>query len=359
MVLLDFGLSTEVEERADPETTDGHIVGTVTYMAPEQAAGCSVTAASDWYAVGVMLYRALTGRLPHAGKVLEILMEKQRTDPPRPRDAVRRMSLKSSTGCAWICWSETPASVRRGRRSCDGWAGSPVEASRLAAQRRLFVGRESQLAALNAAFADMCQGQTVTVFVHGRSGVGKSSLIQRFLEGLFERGEAVILAGRCYEQESVAYKAVDTLIDSLSRYLRRLSRREADALMPRDVSTLAQVFPVLRRVEAVAEAPLRAARRFRTNSSCGGGRSPPCASCSRGSATGGRSCWRSTISSGVTSTAHSCCRTCCARPIRRCSSWLARTGANTRRSAPSCACCCSQRAMARLPAITAKSPSSR
>ena len=127
----------------------------------------------------------------------------------------------------------------------------------MAAQRRLFVGRESQLAALSSAFKDMCQGRTVAVFVHGRSGVGKSSLIQRFLEGLFERNEAVILAGRCYEQESVAYKAVDTLIDALSRYLRRLSRREADALIPRDVSTLAQVFPVLRRVEAVAEAPIR------------------------------------------------------------------------------------------------------
>ena len=135
--------------------------------------------------------------------------------------------------------------------------GAAGEASRIAAQRRLFVGRECQIATLDSAFNDMCQGRTVAVFVHGRSGVGKSSLIQRFLEGLFERNLAVILAGRCYEQESVAYKAVDTLIDSLSRYLRRLSRREADALIPRDVSTLAQVFPVLRRVEAVAEAPIR------------------------------------------------------------------------------------------------------
>ena len=57
----------------------------------------------------------------------------------------------------------------------------------------------------------------MSVFVHGRSGAGKSSLIERFLEGVTERDEAVILAGRCYEQESVAYKAVDTLIDSLSR----------------------------------------------------------------------------------------------------------------------------------------------
>ena len=245
VVLLDFGLSTDVDARADPETTDGHIVGTATYMAPEQAAGCPVTAASDWYAVGVMLYRALTGRLPHEGKVLEILMEKQRTDPAPSVGAVARMFPKNSTDCAWICSSETRTNAHRARKSSVDLGGMAGEASRMAAQRRLFVGREPQLAALSAAFKDVCQGRTVTVFVHGRSGVGKSSLIQRFLEGLFERDEAVILAGRCYEQESVAYKAVDTLIDALSRYLRRLSRREADALMPRDVSTLAQVFPVL------------------------------------------------------------------------------------------------------------------
>jgi hypothetical protein len=256
VVLLDFGLSTHVEARADPETTDGHIVGTVTYMAPEQAAGCPVTAASDWYAVGVMLYRALTGRLPHQGKVLEVLMEKQRTDPTRPKALVQDVPDDLDRLCMDLL--ERDPSLRPPEDEIlRRLGGVAVESAGLAAQRRLFVGRELQLAALSAALADVCQGRTVAVFVHGRSGVGKSSLIQRFLEGLFERGEAVILTGRCYEQESVAYKAVDTLIDALSRYLRRLSRREADALMPRDVSTLAQVFPVLRRVEAVAEAPLR------------------------------------------------------------------------------------------------------
>src|SRR5260370_13196082 len=52
VVLLDFGLSTEMDARADPETTDGHIVGTAGYMAPEQAGGHPVTAASGWHSAG-------------------------------------------------------------------------------------------------------------------------------------------------------------------------------------------------------------------------------------------------------------------------------------------------------------------
>ncbi len=257
VVLLDFGLSTEIDAQADPETTDGHIVGTAAYMAPEQAAGGSVTSAGDWYAVGVMLYRALTGRLPHEGKVLHVLMEKQRTDPARPGSLFQDVPQELDRLCMDLL-ERDPGKRPSGEEVLTGLGGMAVEGSRLAAQGRLFVGREPQLAALNAAFKEISQGRTLAVYVHGRSGVGKSSLIQRFLESLFEQGTAVILAGRCYEQESVAYKAVDTLIDSLSRYLRRLPRSEADALIPRDVSTLAQVFPVLRRVEAVAEAPTRA-----------------------------------------------------------------------------------------------------
>jgi tetratricopeptide (TPR) repeat protein len=256
VVLLDFGLSKETEQHADPETSDGHIVGTATYMAPEQAAGAEVNAASDWYAVGVMLYRALTGRLPHQGKALEILMEKQRSDPPRPVSVFPDVPEDLDRVCMDLL-ERDPGERPSGEEVLRRLGGVAVEPSRLGAGRRLFVGRESQLAALGAAYAEMCQGHTVSVFVHGRSGLGKSALIQRFLEGLFERGQPVILAGRCYEQESVAYKAVDTLIDALCRYLRRLSRPEADALMPREVSMLAQVFPVLRRVDAVAEAPLR------------------------------------------------------------------------------------------------------
>ena len=358
LVLLDFGLSTDVEARANPETTDGHIVGTATYMAPEQAAGCPVTAASDWYAVGVMLYRVLSGRLPHEGKVLEILMEKQRRDPPNPRTICEDIPEELDRLCMALL-ERDPLKRPPGEeilRALGGMAGDPL---RTVEKRRLFVGRELQLSALRLAFADMCQGKTVAVFVHGRSGVGKSSLIQRFLEGLFERGEAVILAGRCYEQESVAYKAVDTLIDSLSRYMRRLSRREADALIPRDVSTLAQVFPVLRRVEAVAEAPLRpqvvpdqlelrrrAFAALRELLARIGDRRPLVLAVDD-------------LQWGDLDSGSFSCRTCCYLPTHRCYSWLARTEANTPRSAHFCGCCCMKKVMRCPHAITATSRLSR
>jgi len=120
-----------------------------------------------------------------------------------------------------------------------------------------FVGREDHLASLERAFRETKEGRPVTVFVNGSSGLGKTALVRHFLKELRQHEEVVILTGRCYERESVPYKAFDSVIDALSRYLKRQPPSVAEALMPRDILALARLFPVLQQVDAIVRARRR------------------------------------------------------------------------------------------------------
>jgi serine/threonine protein kinase len=263
VVILDFGLvSDRVSALPIDATLEDGILGTPAYMSPEQAAGKPATPASDWYAVGVMLYEALTGRLPFMGTTLKILSAKQQQDPPpilplapeAPPDLVevcmgllRRDPYIRLTGVDLLhtlAQSGAPTPVRR-------QTSAPINVA------PTLIGREDLVAALHDAYEATSRGQPVTVYVHGGSGIGKSALIDHVLTSLRRNGEAVILNGRCYERETVPYKAFDSVVDSLTHYLRRLPQVEAAALMPRDVHELTRLFPVLARVAVVADAPQR------------------------------------------------------------------------------------------------------
>ena len=84
--VVDFGIAKAVTGDAGGQkvTKTGLVIGTPEFMSPEQLAGDSVDGRSDLYSLALVLYRAITGRLPFEGDTVQETMVKRLTDEPRP-----------------------------------------------------------------------------------------------------------------------------------------------------------------------------------------------------------------------------------------------------------------------------------
>lgn len=264
VVIVDFGISTEINLHKDSGLLESHqegLIGTPAYMSPEQGNGEPSGPPTDWYGVGVMLYEALTGRLPFLGAPLQILGDKMRFEPPPPRELRKGVPEDLDRLCVDLL-RRKPESRPKGEDVLRRLGITPGSASLRSVQTYhtvsgSFVGREASLERLRLGFERSREGKCVRVLVKGPSGMGKTALVRRFLEHVAVLHRPIVLSARCYERESVPYKAFDGVVDELSRYLRQIPRAEADSLLPRDASVLARVFPVLARVPSIADAPRR------------------------------------------------------------------------------------------------------
>jgi hypothetical protein len=257
VVLLDFGVSTELYAGSSGTPNEsGEVVGTAKYMAPEQSDEAPLTtAASDWYSVGVMLYEALVGHAPFVGSVIEVLTMKSTVEAPRPSTLVSGVPEELDALCTALLSIEPEgragaAQIRRCLDDASGSSLAPVSSPPDAPE--IFVGRGAQLGSLREAFEAARKGAAVTVRVKAESGFGKSAVVNRFLDELESNDLALVLRGRAYERELVPYKAVDAVIDTLSRHLIALEEAGALPKLPPNVGLLARVFPVLLRVSAIA-----------------------------------------------------------------------------------------------------------
>ena len=85
--VLDFGVARAID--SGDTLTAGHVVGTPSYMAPEQASGATVDHCTDLYALAAIAYRSLTGHPPYAaGEIAETLYKVVHTLPRRPSELV-------------------------------------------------------------------------------------------------------------------------------------------------------------------------------------------------------------------------------------------------------------------------------
>lgn len=252
VVILDFGLVSTARSSLSRVSRRGTFAGTPGYMAPEQIWGDAIGPAADWYGVGAVLYECLTGRLPIDPADLAALGARRHAavpaarslcpDAPEDLDALASALLRSDSaqraGSAEVLALRPAASevapVASGAQTLGGVGP--------------FVGRDRELAWLRDAYERSRLGRPVVARVSGPSGIGKTALVERFLDEVGVANEVLILRARCRFQESVRFNAVDGIVDELSRFLVHARPDRIEAMTPRNVRALLRMFPVLQRV---------------------------------------------------------------------------------------------------------------
>jgi len=248
--VLDFGLIRPVDE---PRTNSGgddesiSISGTPMWMAPEQFTDATIGKPADWYAVGLMLYWGLTGvpAFPPASSAADTGSARLHTEPSPPMDRVGEVPVDLSELAVALLHTESNQRPS-GKMLLELTAGADILATR---QHAAFVGRRDELDQLRAAYDQVRGGQARVVHVSGTSGLGKTALLRRFLHEVRVDGKALALSGRCYERETVPYKAFDDLLDQLSG---ALTQMEHPPRMPARLAELVHVFPALATVPLIA-----------------------------------------------------------------------------------------------------------
>ncbi len=182
----DFGLAVSLDRSR--MTQHGMMVGTVSYMPPEQALGGDVTARADLYALGAMLYEMVTGRPPFVGDdPTAVISQHINTTPVAPswytehcppdlEELILRL-LAKDPGARPASATEVLEALERIDPSQPSASHSESNVlDRLA--RGVFVGREEELARLHRQFDEAFAGRGSLVMLVGEPGIGKTRTVQ-------------------------------------------------------------------------------------------------------------------------------------------------------------------------------------
>lgn len=236
VVVLDFGLAVETDA-VGRGLVPGHGAGTRRYLAPENLTGGPLGPAADLYAVGVILADALVGRTATPGELLG-------QDGLQDGDELVALARRLLSAAPEHRGSALAALTMLGRHT------TALQLAAVGSEAIGILGREAELARLQAAWAARSDGRARVVIVEGPSGVGKSALVDLFVQTLLAEADPLtptpwVLRGRCHAEEAVPHKLLDGLVDQLASELSALPDDTREAKRPTAVAALTQLFPVL------------------------------------------------------------------------------------------------------------------
>jgi tetratricopeptide (TPR) repeat protein len=209
--LADLGLA--LPGHAARISQAGIIVGTASYMSPEQALGHTVDGRADLYALGVLLYELTTGRLPFTGDDPLTIVSQHvhapvvppralRPDLPRALERVIMRLLAKDPAERFATATQTASALRTAlsTSAADDDAGGTVAILDALSRGRL-VGRAAELAEARNLWRRAREGNGHAVLLSGEPGSGKTRLARELTTQAALDGAAV-LTGGCYEYEA-------------------------------------------------------------------------------------------------------------------------------------------------------------
>jgi predicted ATPase len=216
--LMDFGLARSVASRLSQE---GAFVGTVFYIAPEQALGREIDTRADLYALGVLLYELTTRQLPFSADDPFAIITQHLHAPPVPPIA-RNPEIPGALNQLILSLlakepADRPASAADVLASLQAMippsgAGIRPEITTQPAEvgmldrivRGRMVGRTTELNELRRAWQATTAGQGQFILVSGEPGIGKSRLVQELVTQVNIAGPRGF-TGECYPEGGAPY----------------------------------------------------------------------------------------------------------------------------------------------------------
>lgn len=248
--LMDFGLAKTLEGSV-ALTRAGAMVGTALFMSPEQCRGQQIDYRTDLYALGAVLYRALTGQPPFQGESIVTVVMQHIQQAPRPPSEVNPSIPAALEALCLALLAKNPAdrpssalAVREALLACSSSAsmGATValEPVRVARADALLiaplVGREMELGTLER---EATRGDGWTALT-GDVGSGKTRVLRALAERLQGAGVVAVSAE--------AVRDDPTPLGLVSRFIAALKRHHRDvleALSPSARAELSRISPEL------------------------------------------------------------------------------------------------------------------